>query len=219
MTQLYLARHGETVWNSANRYSGTTDVALSTRGRTQAETLAAWARGAQLDAVWSSTASRARQTAELSATASSIVHHENTDLMELDFGDAEGLTPAEISDRWPGVFEAFVADPVGSHMPNGEHPEAAASRFCDVIWDIAEQMAESRVLVICHSTALRLGLCRLLGLPLNRYRHVFPLVHNCALTELSVNAGAVSLMQFNVPTDRNMLGMSPPGLGSDRKNM
>ncbi len=201
MTRVFLVRHGETVQNIEHRYSGSTDVPLSEVGKSQAAQLATWASGAKLDAIWSSTASRARDTADVCARASGITPRSDQRLVELDFGAAEGLTADEIVERWPGVFEAFRRDPVQNHLPDGEHPEDAIERFCDGVFSAAETSSVSRLLIVCHSTILRLGLCKFLGLPPSEYRRLFPVVMNCALTELSIDAGSVSLLRFNAPTD------------------
>ncbi|MEV4085434.1 histidine phosphatase family protein, partial [Nonomuraea fuscirosea] len=56
-----------------------------------------------------------------------------------------------------------------------------------------------RVLVVAHTTAIRLTLCRLIGVPLGEYRRLFPRLDNCALTELRLRAGRVALLQYNSP--------------------
>jgi probable phosphoglycerate mutase len=58
------------------------------------------------------------------------------------------------------------------------------------------------VLVVAHNTLLRLGLCVLLGLPVARYRQVFPRLDNVAVTEIALpdgGAGPVALLSLNVP--------------------
>src|SRR6478735_9152207 len=75
MTNLVLARHGETIWHAENRYAGASDVALSRRGMQQAAQLAAWANTAHLDAVWASDLSRSQVTARVSADASGTPLH------------------------------------------------------------------------------------------------------------------------------------------------
>ena len=62
--RIYLARHGETDWNAERRLQGRTDTALNSKGRQQAAKLAERLKGIHLDAVYSSTLSRSRDTAE-----------------------------------------------------------------------------------------------------------------------------------------------------------
>lgn len=199
--RLLLVRHGETVWHAENRYAGASDVPLTRRGREQAEQLAAWAGTAGLAALWCSPLARARDTAAAVARATGLEPRVDPRLRELDFGEAEGLTVAEMEERWPDRVAAFRADPVANPLPGGEDPRGAADRGAACVQDVALAHPDGRVLVVTHTTLLRLVLCELLGLPLPEYRRLFPFVRNCALTELRLNAEVVSLLQFNVPVD------------------
>lgn len=195
MTDLVLVRHGETVWHAENRYAGLSDIALTPRGIEQAATLAAWARGAGLTAVWSSTLGRARRTAE--ATGFGVRLDER--LRELDFGQGDGLTAAEMRERFPEARAAFEADPVAHHLPGGEDPREAAERFVVCLRDITAAHPGGRVLVVAHTTAIRLALCALLGVPLKDYRRTFPNLRNCAITEIRLEAGHTAFLQYNSP--------------------
>lgn len=65
--RIYLARHGETDWNVAHRLQGWTDRPLTDNGKRQAMDLAESLKGVRLDAIYSSTLSRSRDTAEVVA--------------------------------------------------------------------------------------------------------------------------------------------------------
>jgi broad specificity phosphatase PhoE len=202
MTRLVLVRHGETEWHAENRYAGISDVALTPHGLDQARLLAAWAGTARPDAVWCSDLSRSRMTAAPSAEAAGTRLHVDERLREIDFGHGEGLTRAEMERKWPAELRAFLADPVAGHLPGGEDPVAAARRFTDCLDGIARRHPGGRVLVVAHSTAIRLALCRLLGMPLKDYRRRFPSLGNCALTEIRLRDGEAALLEFNTPLER-----------------
>lgn len=207
MTDLVLVRHGETVWHAENRYAGVSDVELTEHGLEQARQLAGWAKTARLSAIWCSPLSRARRTAQ--ACASMTGHEPRVDdrLRELDFGHAEGLTQAEIRARFPDALTRFVRDPVAAHLPGGEDPELAAERFVGALDEITGLYPDGRVLVVAHTTTIRLAMCALLGLPLREYRRVFPFVRNCGLTELRRTPGGTdgpgdtALIEFNSPIE------------------
>ena len=58
------------------------------------------------------------------------------------------------------------------------------------------------LLVVAHNTLLRVGLCALIGLPVARYRHVFPRLDNAAVTEVALHPDAdrpAALLSLNVP--------------------
>lgn len=201
MTHLVLTRHGETVWHAENRYTGSSDVDLTERGLAQAAALGRWAGRAGLAAVWSSDLARCRRTAEPAATALGMPVSTDARLRELDFGAAEGHTLAELRHSRPDAVAGFLADPAGHPMPGGETPADAVARARAGLADIAAEHPAGRVLVVAHSTLLRLVLCDVLGIPLRRYRELFPVVHNVALTELDwpAGGGTVSLVRYNAP--------------------
>ncbi|MCC9144496.1 MULTISPECIES: histidine phosphatase family protein [unclassified Arthrobacter] len=197
MTTFFLVRHGETVWHAENRYAGLTDVALTPHGLNQGDRLAAWAATASLTGVWSSPLSRAEFTARKAATAASLPLNTDARLAELDFGEGEGLTKAEMQERFPESLAAFEKDPVVHHLPGGEDPTRAASRFCEILGGISAGSPAGRVLVVAHSTVLRLALATYLGINTSNYRRVFPELKNCSLTELRLNNGQPALLRYN----------------------
>jgi probable phosphoglycerate mutase len=201
MSRIVMVRHGETVWHAENRYAGRSDIALTPEGLAQAERLAHWSLTAGITAVWSSTLFRARSTALPVAKALELPLHVDERLIELDFGQGDGLTSAEMSQRMPDAFRAFRADPAHNFLPGGEDPMYAAERGLAALRAIAESAGpDGRSLVVAHSTLLRLVLCKMLGIPLSQYRTVFPSFDNCSLTEVKIAPdGTASLLHFNVP--------------------
>ncbi|MGW8952277.1 histidine phosphatase family protein [Streptomyces sp. NPDC055709] len=200
MTDFILVRHGETVWHAENRYAGRTDVPLTDLGREQAAALAVWAATAALTGIWSSPLSRARLTAAPAAAACGLTAGVDDRLYELDFGQGEGLTRDEMHRRFPEQLAAFLADPVEHHLPDGEHPRHAAERAADCLADLARAQPRGRILLVAHSTLVRVLLCHLLGIPLADYRRVFPRLDNGARTEIRLENGQTALLSFNAPT-------------------
>ncbi|KIF66327.1 phosphoglycerate mutase [Streptomyces sp. AcH 505] len=199
-TTLFLTRHGETLWHEENRYTGVSDIGLTPLGLAQAESLGSWAVGARLDAIVTSPLSRARRTAEPAARTTGLVPVVEPELVELDFGIAEGRTLGELEASHPQEVAAFLKDPAAYPLPAGEDPMAAAARGAAALLRLADGRLGTRVLAVAHNTLYRLVLCRLLGLPESEYRRIFPGLRNCAITELRVTRGQVSLMAYNVPT-------------------
>lgn len=197
MTEIVLVRHGETVWAHENRYAGVTDIPLTDTGRRQAELLATWAADARLDAVYASPLRRALGTAGMSAQRAGLEVRVDPRLRELDFGEGEGLTRGEMAEHFPDALDLFHSDPVAHHLPAGEPPSAAAERFRQALRDVGAAHPGGRVLVVAHTTVIRLTLCLLMGIQLKEYRRVFPFLANCALTEIRLDDDQVSLLQLN----------------------
>lgn len=201
MTTLFLARHGETVWHAEHRYAGRADVELTDKGLRESESLALWAADARLDAVYSSTLSRAILTAEPSARATGEIVETDPDLDEVGFGVGEGRTLDELRPEYSAEVDAFIARPAEAVLPGGERGLDGITRYLRAFDRIEAAFPDGRVLVACHGTALRLTLCNLLGIDPNRYRDLLPEVQNCAVTALSYVDGAARLYAFNVPAD------------------
>ncbi|GGM80422.1 alpha-ribazole phosphatase [Longimycelium tulufanense] len=202
MTNLVLVRHGETVWHAENRYAGRSDVALTRRGHEQAEHLGQWAKGADLAALWCSPLSRSRDTAAAVARTTGLEPRVDTRLREVDFGEGEGLTSGEMAERFPRARAAFRRDPVAYHLPGGEPPTEAVARALGCLLEIVTAHPDGRVLIVGHSTLNRLLLCHFLGVPLARYRDLFPVIGNCTLAELRWDGiGQAALLQLNTPVE------------------
>ncbi|MFZ0862625.1 MAG: histidine phosphatase family protein [Candidatus Sulfotelmatobacter sp.] len=206
MTRLALVRHGETIWHAENRYAGSTDIPLSPRGREQAEQLANWASSADLAAIWVSPLSRARETVAPSEHVTGITARVDSRLREIHFGQGEGLTNAEIRQSFPQAFAAFQSDPVAHHLPGGEDPRDVALRAVGCFKEIETMHPCARVLVVTHNTLIRVALCQLLGLPLSKYRTVFPKIANGTLSEIGLQNGHASLLKFNLPLESTVAG-------------
>ncbi|MFY0408559.1 histidine phosphatase family protein [Solicola sp. PLA-1-18] len=202
MTELVLVRHGQTVWHAENRYAGSSDVDLTAAGVRQADALGAWAATAGLDAVWCSPLSRARKTADACTGTTGLEAHVDPRLTEAHFGRGEGLTSQEMEREFPEARAAFVHDPVAHPLPGGEPLDAVASRFVAALDDAARAHPDGTVLVVAHSTAIRLALCRLTGIPLRDYRRVLPSLGNVALTRVRPrDDGPAALLELNRPLE------------------
>jgi len=202
VTELLLTRHGETVWHAENRYAGgSSDIDLTDHGRDQARALAAWCATQDIDAVVSSPVRRARETAAPVAELLDLPVTTVEGLREVDFGVAEGRTVGELLELDAGVVQRFRTDPAVHPFPGSEPPHQAADRAVRAIREICARQAGDRVLVVAHNTLLRLALCRLLGIPVGRYRQVFPRLENTAITRVLVShdpAAVTSLLSLNV---------------------
>lgn len=201
MTDLFLVRHAETIWHQENRYAGRTDVALTEAGRAQTEQLGLWCAATNIDAIWTSPLARCQLTAAPAAALTSRIPVVDDRLVELDFGSLEGRTKAEAQALFPAAMAEYLSDPVANHFADGESPQAAAERACESLRDIAAQHPGQRVLVLGHSTLTRLALCQMLGIDLSLYRLRFPVLANCAITQIQLRDGEASLITLNLPPE------------------
>jgi broad specificity phosphatase PhoE len=157
VTALLLVRHGETDWNADGRLQGQTDRPLSDFGRRQARQLADELADEELEAIYSSDLSRARETAEIVGERLGLPVVLDPDLREKDWGTWEGLTAVE-RDR-----VEFV----------GETTEEHQERILRALRRISSLNAtDGRVLVVTHGGSMRRAQTAVLGWAL-------PVVENC----------------------------------------
>jgi broad specificity phosphatase PhoE len=188
VTRLLLARHAETVWHAENRYAGgRSEPELTDRGSRQAEQLAGTAVALGVDVVVSSPQRRAVTTATPAAEALGVALNLRSDLREVDFGGLEGHRLSEMD---PEAVRRFRENPEANAFPGAEPLGAAGARCAAALREI-DATHDGVVLVVAHSSLFRIGLCVLTGLPVARYRHVFPVLENVALTEIRIPADPV----------------------------
>lgn len=171
-TRLLLLRHGETDSNVEGRTQGRREVPLNAHGRRQAEAAAGLLRAYEPAAVLSSPAQRARETATPVAAVHGIEISVDGRLAELDQGDLDGLTMAEL--RGP-QYEQFLRrwqteDLTDLRMPGGETMGEAQRRMVEWALAMAEAYPGQTVIAVSHNLALRTLLCRALGVPLQAFR-------------------------------------------------
>jgi len=142
MTIILLARHGQTDWNREARLQGQADRPLDAVGRRQARELAASLGAEAIDVVYSSDLRRARDTAAAVAARRGLPVLEVPELREKDYGSWEGLTDAEIRERYPESGFGGWGD--------GETTEAVAARVLDALGRIAVRHDGATVLVVSH---------------------------------------------------------------------
>jgi probable phosphoglycerate mutase len=165
-------RHGQTSYNAENRLQGQRDVPLDGRGREQASALGRFLRdamGAELarlaaaGAFWASPLKRTRQTMELARLAIGLPplpYHLDARLMELTFGDWEGLTWSEVEAKYPSGAKARESDKWNFSPPAGESYAALVERVTPWL-----QERDGDVFVVAHGGVARVFMAILAGLP------------------------------------------------------
>jgi ribonuclease H / adenosylcobalamin/alpha-ribazole phosphatase len=154
-TRLILLRHGATELTAQKRYSGRGDPPLSEVGRAQAVAAAErlTALGVDIAAVLSSPLVRCTETAAALGQPVTV----DDDLIECDFGQWEGLTFAEVRERWPVEMDKWLASPAVA-PPGGESFRRVASRVRRFVARARDTYPGATVLVVSHVTPIKLAL-------------------------------------------------------------
>ena len=161
MSNLILIRHGQSVWNASNRFTGWTDVDLSEKGVLEAEQAGRDLSTLRIDVVHTSDLIRAQRTAEiimqLNESSEGAVTKYDWRLNERNYGSLQGLNKAETAEKhgahqvhiWRRSFDVAP--------PDGESLKMTAERTIPYYKEeIIPDLIDGRnVLVSAHGNSLR----------------------------------------------------------------
>lgn len=148
---LYIARHGQTIWNAQNKVCGITDVELTEKGIEQATALARVIVDKKIDLIISSPLKRAIETSKIVSEICNIPMEIDARLIEQNYGIYEGVDRKE---------EAFLNNKrnFAYKYPNGESMMQVACRVYGLIDEIKCKYEDKNVLLISHG-----GVCRIIN--------------------------------------------------------
>jgi broad specificity phosphatase PhoE len=161
--EFFLARHGETEWNTHGRRQGQLDSPLTPAGVAQANRMSEQLAGRQIDGVFASPLGRALTTATICADRLRMPVRVLPALAEVDHGEWAGRTDPEIAEAYPDDYARRNADKYHFRFPGGESYADADSRAMAALVAIAEQRV-IRPLVVSHEMLGRMLRRHLLGL-------------------------------------------------------
>ncbi len=208
--RLILVRHGETEHNRRKLTLGRADVPLNERGRAQARAVAASFTRAPV-AIYASPLSRAFEMARVIGAATGVDVAIEPDLVEMDVGEMEHLTGAELRERYPEFLRSWLSNGAAdARMPGGEtlREVAADARMPggetlrevqDRTWPALERMRaahpDGEVVAVTHNFVILTAVCRALNLPLSEFRRIR---HGLASrTVIDMRDGGATLIQLN----------------------
>lgn len=148
---LYVARHGQTIWNAQNKVRGITDVDLTEKGIKQAEKLAIKVKEKAIDIIISSPLKRAVATSEIIAKICNVDIEIDNRLVEQNYGIYEGVDRKNVNFLMNKKNFAYK-------YPSGESMMQVAYRIYGFINDIKEKYTNKNVLIITHG-----GVCRIIN--------------------------------------------------------
>jgi ribonuclease H / adenosylcobalamin/alpha-ribazole phosphatase len=165
-----LLRHGQTPMSVQKRYAGRSDVPLTDAGVAQAAAAAKRLASAGIAAIVASPLQRTVQTAEQVAAVTGLPVVTEDGFRETDFGAWEGLTFAEVRERWPSEMTAWLAGPEVA-PPGGESFAEVSERVTAALHRVLAGRTGQRILVVSHVTPIKtLVAAALLAPPAALYR-------------------------------------------------
>ena len=189
MTTILLARHGETDWNRENRFQGHADPPLNETGRAQAADLAGALANEPLAAVYSSPLRRAFETAQIVGAPHGLEPVPVDALREVDVGSWQGLTRAEIEERFPEQFARWLDYEQG--WDDGESYDEMGRRVLAALLELAATHEGERILAVSHGGPVRAAYAVADGIEHSEARRRGPVVANAFVAKFSVEDGVL----------------------------
>ena len=161
MSTLVLVRHGQSIWNAQNRFTGWTDVELSEKGIDEAEEAGRQLSQINFGVVHTSDLIRAQRTAqiimELNEASDGTITKNDWRLNERHYGSLQGLNKEETAQKYGADLVHSWRRSFDVPPPEGESLEMTAERTIPYFNEeiVPDLQNGSNVLVSAHGNSLR----------------------------------------------------------------
>ncbi|GAA1792304.1 histidine phosphatase family protein [Nocardioides hankookensis] len=181
--RVLVARHGEAEYET--EVCSDDGGSLTAAGREQARGLAQRLAGERVARVWTSSLSRAVQTAEIAAAPLGVDVVVREGLREYGVGSLAGSTTGE-QEYFSGLFRRWAEGDDSIRIDGGELISDFVGRVGAVLEEAADAHPGETVLVVSHGGAILATVPQLVGLP--RTRGLGIVLANCGVIELEKDA-------------------------------
>ncbi len=194
MTRIILVRHGQTEWNRVERFRGQIDLALNKVGQAQARKVATRLAEVPITAVYSSPLRRAMETAQPTAQKLGLPVIPLPGLMDINYGEWQGQTPGEVSQRYPDLYQQWLDAPHTVRFPQGESLEDVRLRAVAALQKVISQH-HGPILLVAHQVVNKVLVCAMLGLETSHFWHITQ--DNGCINVFDFNDGAFTTVLVN----------------------
>lgn len=152
--KIYFIRHGQTDWNKQLKIQGISDIPLNEIGELQAKSLTRFIKeqGVQFEKIWSSPLKRALKTSKILNKEMNCSLAISEELKEFDFGEWEGKTAQQISDKQ--AFDNWLSSAFLVAPPRGELFESVQKRLQIFLDKSLLLKAQKPVAIVAHQGSL-----------------------------------------------------------------
>jgi broad specificity phosphatase PhoE len=116
-------------------------------------------------------------------------------VIDIDYGEWQGLTPEEAASRWPAALHAWYTARNTVQPPDGESLDGLRERVMGAIRELAERHCDETIAVVSHTVVNRVILLAVLGLGNERFWRLGQ--DNCAINVFEATAGEFTLVSLN----------------------
>ncbi|MBP3596120.1 MAG: histidine phosphatase family protein [Clostridia bacterium] len=194
-TKIIIVRHAECFGNIENKLSGITDFELTLTGMVQIKKLASRLEDEKIEKIYSSPLKRAKKTANGIAEKLNITNIiENENLIEINYGECDGMTWEEIDDKYPkirGEWKEKNHYPIG--IPGQEPYADLQKRITNEIIKLANENLGKTICIVSHGIAIGSFMCYVHGLPFEKVNEI-PAISNTGVNILEYENGEFKII-------------------------
>ena len=164
MTSIYLVRHGQTAWNKEEIFRGRTDIPLDETGLKQAELVGQYFKGMEIHGIYSSSLSRAWETAQKIAQFHDLKVQPLQGIIDMSFGNWEGRPHQEIRESDSKTYRQWVETPHLVRLPGGESLDDVRVRAMAAMEEVIRNHPGKTLVLVSHRVICKVLICAILGL-------------------------------------------------------
>ena len=193
-TTLILVRHGESRANNEKFFAGQLDVELSSLGFKQADLTAEYiASTYKVDKIYSSSLSRAYDTAKAISKRVGVPIISSDALREINSGEWQGLHFDKLQKKYAVSYSVWINDIGKAQTPSGESVKELYDRIWGAIDGIARENPDGTVVISTHATPIRAIICKLHGYSAEEMKNI-SWGSNASVTVVMYDGGRWSLV-------------------------
>jgi probable phosphoglycerate mutase len=196
MTKILLIRHGHVEGITPERFRGRQELALTARGRAEAQAVAQRVAGAWRPAkIYTSPMGRCIETGAAIAKACGAPTEICDNLTDINYGAWQFETFDEAKSADPALFAAWFATPQLIRFPNGESLQDLTARAANALRLVLARHPDATIVLVAHDSVNRALLTQILDQPLSAYWRIAQ--SPCCLNEIDVAQGKISAQRIN----------------------
>jgi len=185
MTKVYLVRHGQTEWNKKLTFRGKIDIPLNEMGHREAEAISEALKDKNIEVIYTSPLRRSIETTEPIAKLFHLEIVPIEGLIDISYGDWEGLTFNEVKKRYSDQYKKWEKRPDLVKFPNGETLNEVRDRSFRAFKNIVKENPGKSILIIPHRVINKVLICSILGLS------------NSHFWEIKQDTGCINLIEYS----------------------
>lgn len=198
MLKIHFVRHGQTQWNVIKKLQGHLNSSLTEEGVEQTKLLYEKLKYINFNKIYTSPQGRAFHTARILKGEKNTEILELPEVMEMGFGDVEGLEKEKFKEKYPEAFMNLWTDVI-KYDPSdfsGESFLELEKRAIEGMKRLIEENKTGNIMVVSHGMILKVIFGYVLGHSLDKF-WIDPVPQNTSVTTISYIDGKFKMEDFS----------------------